>query len=105
MIPHPSALVFVPCIGSEGTWLYPNCGGQGGDWYVGEPVPGECVTNALPVNDGMSVLWAPDLQHIWEALLGLLEGGGVPMVELPMEEKDKEERRQRPSVAGKTAPL
>ena len=78
--------------------------GGGGDWYAGEPVPGECVYHALPINDGMSEPWAQDLRRMWEVLWGLLEGGGVPAVE-PLIEEDKEEERRRPSTAGKRAPL
>ena len=68
-------------------------------------MPGECITNELPIDDKMSMSWALGLQHLQEALLGLLEGGGVPTVEPPREEEDKEEEwRKRPSVAGKIAP-
>ena len=63
------------------------------------------MTNKLPINDGISELWASDLWHMWEALLGLLEGGGVPVVEPPMEEDYKEEQRRRPSMAGEMVPL
>ena len=73
---------------------------------MGELVPGECITNALPINNGMSVSWALDLRCVQVALLGLLEGGGVPAVELPMGEEDKEEeQRERPPVAGEVGPL
>ena len=70
---------------------------------MGKPVPGGCMTNALPINNRMSELWASDLWHMQEVLQGLLEGGRVPAVELLMEEEDEEERR--PSTAGKMVPL
>ena len=70
-----------------------------------EPVPGESITSTLPINNGMSVSWTPDLWHMQAVLLVLLEGGGVPMAELPMEEEDKEEeQRERPPMAGKVGP-
>ena len=69
---------------------------------MGEPVPGQCMTSTLPIDDGMRKPWAPDLWHVREALRGLLEGGGVPMVE-PLVEEDKEERR--PLAASKVASL
>ena len=80
---------------------------------MGEPAPKECITNVLPVDDGMSTPWALDLQHVWEVLLGWLakqakeggeavaeEGRGLPTsekawgkapaVEPPPPEMDKE---------------
>ena len=57
------------------------------------------MTNALPTDNGMIIVWAPDLRHVREALLGLLaeeqaEEGGVATVE-----EDEEEQRG-PSVGG-----
>ena len=64
-------------------------------------MPGEHIPNTLPIDDSLGLAWAPDLQRMWEALLGLLEGVEVPAVELPMEEEDEEEEwRERPPVAG-----
>ena len=68
-------------------------------------MPGDCITSALPINDGMSMSWALDLQLMWDALRGVLEGGGVPMVEQLVEEDEEEEHRERPLVAGKAGPL
>ena len=72
-------------------------------------MPGECVTNALPVDDGMSTPWAPDLQHMLEALLGWLaeqvEERGEAAVEEEDKEEDKEEdQRRRSSMASGVAP-
>ena len=59
----------------------PQLRGPGGPLYVGELVPGECITIALAIDDGMSVPWALDPRCVQDELLGLLEGGGVPVVE------------------------
>ena len=84
----------------------PQLQGPGGHWYVGGPASGECVTNALPVDDGMSVAWALDLWRIWEVLLGWLvkqaEEGGEAMAE---EKSEEEDRRRRSSMAGGVVPL
>ena len=78
----------------------------GGHWYTGEPVPGGCIPNALPIDDGLDLPWAPDVRHLWKVLQGLLAGeqakvGGVAMAE----EEGNEEQRGGPSVASITAPL
>ena len=70
---------------------------------MGELVPGGCITSALPIDDGMSILWAPDCRRVEGTLLGLLEGGGVPTVEL-LEEEEEEEQRERPPMACEMAP-
>ena len=58
-------------------------------------MPGGCVTNTLPIDDGLGTLWSPDVQRVWDVLRGWLaeqaEEGGVAAAELPMEEKDEEE--------------
>ena len=41
---------------------------------------------------------------MWDELLGLLEGGGVPTVEQLVEE-DKEEQGEGPPTTGKAGPL
>ena len=65
----------------------------------------EHVTSTIPINDGMSVLWARDPRCVWDGLLGLLEGGGVPAVE-PLVEGDKEEeQRKRAPMASEAGPL
>ena len=95
----------MPCMyGIEG-WPCANCGGLGGHWYEGEPVPGTCILNALPVNYGMSVPWGWDSRHVPKEMLGLMEGGGLPTVEeLLGENKENEEQgEQRPAV-GKAGP-
>ena len=61
---------------------------------MGELVPGECMINALHINDGRSLAWAPDLRCVWDALQGLLEERGMPTVE------ENEEEERRPSMAG-----
>ena len=73
-------------------WPCPNFGGLGGHWYTGEPLPGECAMSTLPIDDGESVPWALDRQHVRDELLGLLEGGGVPTVEQLVEEDEEEEQ-------------
>ena len=45
----------------RGNLTMPQLQGPGGHWCMGEPVPEKCMTNALPTDDGMSVVWAPDL--------------------------------------------
>ena len=72
---------------------------------MGELVPRGCISNALPVDNGLGLLWALDGRHLQKALQGLLveeqaKEGGVAMVE----EEDKEEDR-RPSAAGRAVPL
>ena len=81
-------------------------GAGGGHWYMGEPVPGGCITNALRIDDGLGTPWSPDVQHVRDALQGWLaeqaKEGGVAPVELPMEEEDEEETRGGgpPQLAG-----
>ena len=62
----------------------------------------ECVTNALPIDDGMSVAWGPDLRHMQEALLELLAERAEAGVAVA-EEEDKQE--QRGPSAGRAVPL
>ena len=61
--------------------------------------------SALPINDGMSVPWAPDPRCMRDELLGLLEGGGVPTVEQLVEADEEEEQGEWPPVASKAGPL
>ena len=66
---------------------------------MGEPVPGGCIPNALPVDNSLAAPWAPDVRCLWEALQGLLaevqaKEGGESMVE-----EDKEKQRG-PSASG-----
>ena len=86
-------------------WPCPNCGGLGGHWYEGEPVPGECIISALPINYGMSAPWDQDPRHVPKELLGLLEGGGVPTVEQLLEENEQEEQGERSPAASEAGPL
>ena len=51
VVPRPAASQFVPCPDGEPNWRCPNCGGLGGHWYAEEVVPGECVANALQVDE------------------------------------------------------
>ena len=60
-------------------------------------MPGECVTNALPIDDGLGSLWSLDVWHMWDALRELLMGevaveGGVAVGQPLLEEADKEGR-------------
>ena len=61
------------------------------------------MANVLPINDGCGLAWAPDVQHVWDVLRGLLEGEGVSAVEELVEEDEEEERR--PTVAGGMVPV
>ena len=79
-------------------WPCANCGGQGGHYYQGEPVPGACVPGGLPVSLeetqplGRGDGWVP--KDMWE----LVEGGGeATMEELVRkwdEERGEEEEEQ-----------
>ena len=42
---------------------------------------------------------------MWDGLLGLLEGGGVPTVEPLVEENKEEEQGERPPMASMAGPL
>ena len=48
--------------------------------------------------------WAPDRRQVHEELLGLLVGGGVPVVEQLVEEDEEEEQGERPPMAGEAGP-
>ena len=41
-------------------------------------MPGECITNALPIDNGISIVWAPDLWRMRECTAGAIcrAGGG-----------------------------
>ena len=41
----------MPCPDGEPNWRCLNCGGLSGHWYIEEVVPGECVANALQVDE------------------------------------------------------
>ena len=75
---------------------------------MGEAVPVECVSNALPVNDGWGTLWSPDVRCIWDALrewLAEQAEGGMAAAQLLLEEEGKEEDLRRGSyTAGGLAP-
>ena len=47
MFPHPLTPTFMSCMDWDRRWRCPNCGGQGGHWYMGEVVPGDYATVAL----------------------------------------------------------
>ena len=76
---------------------------------MGEVVPGECVTNALPEEDPLGM--SSGCQCMWDALQGFLAGelateGEVATAEPLLEEKGKEEDQSRgSSMAGGLAPL
>ena len=88
----------------------PTVGAGGGTGMWGSQVPGECITNALPIDDGMSTPWGPDLWHIWEGSAagvacgasqrgrggcsGATDGGG-----------EEEDQRRRPSMSQQVVPL
>ena len=59
-------------------------------------MPRECIMSALPINYRMSVPCDQDPRCMPKELLGLLEGGGLPMVEQLLEEDKEEEQGERP---------
>ena len=63
-------------------------------------MPGECIMSTLPIDYRMSVPWALDPRHVPNKLLGLLEGGGVPVVEQLLEEDKEKEQGEEPPAAG-----
>ena len=96
----------MPCVYGKEGWPCPNCGGLGGHWYEGEPVPRMCIPNVLPINYRMSVPWERDLQCVPKELLGLMEGGGLPTVEqLLGEDEEEEEQGEQPPMASEAGPL
>ena len=67
-------------------------------WYLGEVVPRECITNALPTNDRSMIMSSSGFWHMWEELQEMLVvehamEGGAAMVETLMEEEDEGQRR------------
>ena len=56
---------------------------------MGDLVPRGCISGALPIVEGFGNPLFLDARHMQAELLELLEGGGLPTVELPVEE-DKE---------------
>ena len=81
---------------------------------MGEVVHGECVTNALPVDDGWGTSWSLDIWRMWDMLREFLAGvaeGGVATAEPLLEEADEEEKEEKeeqgrgPSMVGGVAPL
>ena len=110
MIPHPSALTFLPYVYSTEGWPCANCGGLAGLWYEGEPVPGMCIPNALPVNYGVSLAMGLGLPAwVPKEMLGLVEGGGLCTVaelvrEYEEEGEEVEEQGEQPPAAGEVEP-
>ena len=51
VVPGLPASQFMLCLDGDPNWRCPNCGGLGSHWYMEEVVPGECVANALPVDE------------------------------------------------------
>ena len=96
----------MPCVyGIEG-WPCTNCGGLGGHWYEGEPVPRTCIPNALPIDYGMSVPWGRDSRCMPKEMLGLMEGGGLPTVEEVLrEDEEEEDQGEQPPVVSKAGLL
>ena len=96
--------------GTEG-WPCLNCGGLGGHWYEGEPVPGTCVPSGLPVNLGEPLPYVWDSRRVPQRMLGLVEGGGLPTVaelvkkwEEGQEEEGQEEQGEQPPAADEAGP-
>ena len=94
--------------GTEG-WPCVNCGGLGGHWYEGDAVPGTCVLSALPVNLGVPLSYGRDSRRVPKKMLGLMEGGGLPMVaELVKKyeegEEEEEEQGEQPPAASEVGP-
>ena len=65
-----------------------------------------CIRNALPINYGVSLPWGWDSRCVPKEMVGLMEGGGLPMVEeLLGEDKEEEEQGEQPPAASKAEPL
>ena len=95
----------MPCVyGIEG-WPCASCGGLGGHWYEGELVPGTCIPNALPNNYGVPLPWGRDSRCVPKEMLGLMEGGGLPMVAELLGEDEEEEQGEQSPMAGVAGPL
>ena len=77
-----------------------------GHWYKGDPVPRMFIPNALPVDYGVPLLYGRDTRRVLKEVLGLVEGGGLPMVEelvrkYKEEGEEEEEQGEQPPAAGK----
>ena len=76
----------------------PELQGKGWHWYMGEVVPGECMTNALYEDNHVSTLSSSDQSWVrlaWEEMLelhavGHAMGASAPVAE-PMREDEEEE--------------
>ena len=106
VFPRPNAPHFELCSDGMMSWRCPNCGGKGEHWYVGEVVPRECITNALPTDNcsrTLSSLVLSSGQHAWEVLGEVLVVEvlvvehavevSAPVVE-PLGERRKRRRRE-----------
>ena len=72
-------------------------------------MPRTCVPNGLPVDLGKPLPYGWDSQWVPQRMLGLVEGGGLPMVaELKKKweegEEEEEEQGEQPPAAGKAGP-
>ena len=68
-------------------------------------MPGMCILNALPIDLGMPLPYGRDTRRVPKKMLGLVEGGGLPMVaelvkkyeeEGEEEEEEEEEQGEQP---------
>ena len=80
-------------------WPCTNCGGLAGHWYEGDPVPGTCIPNALPVNYGVPLPYGRDTRWVPKEMLGLVEGGGLCTVAELVRVYKEEEQGEQPPVA------
>ena len=67
VFPCPASPTFELCFDGELKWSCLNCGRWCGHWYVGEVIPGECISNALYENEctwTLSLDW--DWVQVWE---------------------------------------
>ena len=79
-----------------------------GHWYKGDPVPGTCVPNTLPIDYRVPLPYGSDSRWVPKEVLGLVEGGGLPMmgelVKKYEEEEEEEEQGEQPHAASKAGP-
>ena len=98
------------CTSGEVGWPCANCGGQGGHWYQGEPVPGACVPSGLPVALQAPELFDSDDGQVPKEMRELVEGGGEPTVEELLEkwdegrEEEEEEQEEEQGAQGEQPP-
>ena len=97
-------------------WPCANCRSLGGHWYEGEPVPGMCIPNGLPVDLEEPLPFEWDTWRVLHWMLGLVEGGRLPTVEELVkkleegqeeeegEEQGQEEQGEQPPATNEAGP-